>query len=423
MVEETFDSKECKKVFEEYESNVRSYCRNFDDVFKTAKGSIIQSLNGKEYIDFFCGAGGLNYGHNHPYIKEKLVDYIMQDGIVHSLDMYTEKKAEFLDFFEKNILIPRGYDYKVQFVGPTGTNAVEAALKLARKVKKRPMIWALIGAFHGMTLGSLALTSDEASRKGAGVALHDVVHMPNEFTEGVDSIAYMESILKDDHSGFEKPAAIIIETVQAEGGIWVFSKKWLQDLRTLCDKYDILLIVDDIQVGCARTGTFFSFERAEIVPDIVTLSKSIGGYGIPFALTLFKKELDIWNPGEHNGTFRGNQLAMVASKASLEILLNDHVEEMVKEREEIIQEFLQEIKEEYPNYSIRGIGCIFGIDVQDGDLSKKIVQNCFKNGLILERAGRKDSVVKIMPSLIIEKDLLRKGLTILKEAMMEAEGK
>ncbi len=398
-----------------------SYCRNFDNVFKTAKGSIIKSVDEKEYIDFFCGAGALNYGHNHSYIKQKLVDYILQDGIVHSLDMYTEKKAEFLDFFEKNILIPRGYDYKVQFVGPTGTNAVEAALKLARKVKKRSTIWSLIGAFHGMTLGSLALTSDEASRKGAGVSLSNVVHMPNEFTEGVDSIAYMEGILKDDHSGFEKPAAIIIETVQAEGGIWVFSKKWLQDLRALCDKYDILLIVDDIQVGCARTGTFFSFERAEIIPDIVTLSKSIGGYGIPFALTLFKKELDLWNPGEHNGTFRGHQLAMVASKASLEVFLNDHVEEMAKKRESIIQEFLEDIKKEYPNYLIRGIGCIFGIDVQDGDLSKKIVQNCFKNGLILERAGRKDSVVKIMPSLIIEEDLLKKGLTILKESIKEAE--
>lgn len=421
MKENISNNEEYRKIFEEYESNVRSYCRNFDNVFKTAKGSIIKAMDGKEYIDFFCGAGGLNYGHNHPYIKQKLVDYIMQDGIVHSLDMYTEAKAEFLDFFEKQILQKRGYDYKVQFVGPTGTNAVEAALKLARKVKKRPTIWSLIGAFHGMTLGSLALTSDEASRKGAGVPLHDVIHMPNEFTEGVDSIAYMEAILKDDHSGFEKPAAIIIETVQAEGGIFVFSKKWLQDLRTLCDKYDILLIIDDIQVGCARTGTFFSFERAEIIPDIVTLSKSIGGYGIPFALTLFKKELDIWNPGEHNGTFRGNQLAMVASKASLEILLNEHVEDMVKEREKMIKEFLEEIKKEHPNYAIRGIGCIWGIDVEDGDLSKKIVQSCFKKGLILERAGRKDSVVKIMPSLIIEEDLLRKGFSILKEAIEEVE--
>ena len=315
-----------KEVFEKYESEVRSYCRIFTEVLDYAKGSIIKDINGKEYIDFFCGAGALNYGHNNDYIKEKVIKYLQDDKIMHALDMYTKAKSEFIEYFEKEILEPRGLDYKIQFPGPTGTNAVEAAIKLARKVKKRSNIWCLMGAFHGMTLGSLALTSDKESRNGAGVNLENTTHIPAPYMfKGLDTIEYMQTLLDDDHSGIEKPAALILETVQAEGGIWVFEKQWLKDVRKFCTDNDILLIVDDIQVGCARTGTFFSFERADIVPDMVVLSKSIGGYGMPFALTWFKPELDIWAPGEHNGTFRGNQISIVAAKAGLEFMKESRI--------------------------------------------------------------------------------------------------
>mgnify|MGYP002265331407 CR=1 FL=1 len=317
--------------FEEYESQVRSYCRNFPTVFTTAKGSFLYDEDGKEYIDFFCGAGGLNYGHNNEYIKEKVLEYLQSDGVMHALDMYTAPKREFLEFYEEKILKPRGLNYKIQFPGPTGTNAVEAALKLARKVTGRNNVFAMMGGFHGMTLGSLALTTDASSRAGAGVPLYHVTHIPAPYMfPELDTIHYMETLLTDDHSGVEKPAAIVLETVQADGGINPFPVEWLQRVRTLCDKYDILMIVDDIQVGCARTGWFFSFERAGIVPDIVTQSKSIGGYGMPFALVLIKPELDIWSPGEHNGTFRGYQLSMVAAKAGLEVMLNERVEDKVR---------------------------------------------------------------------------------------------
>lgn len=211
------------EVFENYESEVRSYCRSFPAVFTTSKGSIMKDENGKEYIDFFCGAGALNYGHNNDYIKEKMVAYLMSDGIMHSMDMMTVPKKEFLQFFEEKVLQPRGLNFKVMFPGPTGTNGVEAALKLARKVKKRNQIWALMGCFHGMTLGALSLTSDAGSRGGAGVCLNDVTHIPAPYMfPELDTIKYMETLLTDDHSGVEKPAAIIIETVQAEGGVHVF---------------------------------------------------------------------------------------------------------------------------------------------------------------------------------------------------------
>ena len=409
------------KTFETYESEVRSYCRNFPAVFTTAKGSILCDEDGRQYIDFFCGAGALTYGHNNPYIKRRLIDYLEQDGVLHAMDMYTAPKREFIDYFENEIIRPRGLDYKIQFVGPTGTNAVEAALKLARKVKKRTNVFALMGAFHGMTLGSIALTTDADSRAGAGVPLCNVTHIPAPYMfPELDTVAYMERLITDDHSGVEKPAAIVLETTQADGGIYALPTEWLQRVRALCDKHDILMVVDDVQVGCARTGWFFSFERAGIVPDIVTLSKSIGGYGMPFAVTLLKPELDAWKPGEHNGTFRGYQLSLIAAKAGLEYMLNEHVEAGVREREQIVAKFMRdEIGAIDSRIETRGIGLLWGVDFGgfEGDVSKKVLDEAFKNGLIVERVGRGNAVIKVMPALNVPVETLETGLRILADAV------
>jgi len=410
------------QVFEQHESEVRSYCRHFPTVFQKAKGSKLYDELGNEYIDFFCGAGALNYGHNNDYIKPKLIEYIENDGVMHALDMYTSPKREFIEFFQNSILKPRGLDYKIMFTGPTGTNAVEAGLKLARKVTGRSNVFALAGCFHGMTLGALALTTDQGARKGAGVKLTDVTHIPAPYMyPQLDTIEYMQNLLDDDHSAVEKPAAVVIETVQAEGGIHVFEIEYLKRLRKFCDDNDILLMIDDIQVGCARTGTYFSFERADIKPDILVLSKSIGGYGLPFALALFRPELDKWSPGEHNGTFRGNQLAFVAAKAGLEFMLNEKIEEKAQNSGKIIKEYIE--KEILPldsRLELRGIGMIWGIEFEniskDG-LSERVTEKAFERGLIVECAGRKNSVVKIMPALIIDEELLLCGLSKLKAAI------
>lgn len=410
-------------VFENYESNVRSYCRSFPTVFTTAKGAVMTDENGKDYIDFFAGAGALNYGHNPDYMIQKLVSYLQSNGIVHSMDMYTVPKRDFLEYFQSKILAPRGLNYKIQFAGPTGTNAVESAIKLARRVKGRENIFALMGAFHGMTLGSLSLTTDRCSRDGAGQCLGNVTHVPApDLVPGLDTIAYMEMLLTDDHSGVEKPAAIVIETVQADGGINVFPVQWLKDLRALCDQHDILLITDDIQVGCGRTGTFFSFERADIVPDIVTISKSIGGCGMPLAMVLFKPELDIWEPGQHTGTFRGNQLSLIAGKAGLEYMLENNLLSDVKRKEKIVNDFIKnEILPMDSRISCRGIGLIWGLDFSafDADMTKPLIAACFKNGLIVERVGRGNNVLKLMPPLTIEDELLVKGLAIVKASLAE----
>jgi len=403
-------------IFEKYESEVRSYCRVFPAVFAKAKGSFLYSEDGRQYIDFFCGAGGVNYGHNNSFIKKKVVDYLLNDGIVHSLDMYTTAKRDFIEFFEKNVLEPRGYNYKIQFPGPTGTNAVEAALKLVRKAKHRSNIFAFMGAFHGMTLGAISLTTDRDSRIGAGVPLTDVTHIPSPYMfDNFDVIDYMQRLIDDDHSGVSKPAAVFVETVQADGGIYVFSEDFLRRLREFCSRNDVLLVCDDVQVGSARTGWFFAFERAGIEPDVVVLSKSIGGYGLPFALVLLKPEIDVWKPGEHTGTFRGCQLSMVAAKAGLEEMLNKNVEKKVQEQSVIIRKALEEIVQFEPRFEARGIGFMWGLDcskVKKDSVSREIIQKCFDCGLIVERAGRNNDVVKIMPDLLIDEGTLRRGLSI-----------
>ncbi len=412
------------RSFEQYESAVRSYCRHFPAVFSRAKGAEMFDEDGNRYIDFFCGAGALNYGHNNPYIQQALIAYLQSDGLLHGMDMYTPAKRDFLDTLQERVLKPRGLDYRVMFCGPTGTNAVEAALKLARKVTGRSNVFSFMGCFHGMTLGALSVTSEGYARNAAGVTLNDCTHIPAPYMfPELDVIAYMQRLLDDDHSGAEKPAALIMETVQAEGGIYPFSVEFLKGCRKFCDDNGILLIVDDIQAGCARTGTFFSFERAGIVPDMVAMSKSIGGMGMPMSLLLIRPDEDIWKPAEHNGTFRGNQLSFVAGKAGLEYMLEHHVEEQVQRKAVIVEDFIR--KQILPldaRLSCRGIGLMWGIDCEKlggGAFSEAIVEACFERKLILERAGRGSSVVKLMPTLVIEDSILTEGLEIVRDAFVQ----
>ena len=412
-----------REKIKELESEVKSYCRKYDAVFTKAKGCYLYDLDGNKYLDFLAGAGALNYGHNNEYIKKYVVDYIQEDGLMHGLDLYTKAKEEFMETFKTKILVPRKLDYKIQFTGPTGTNAVEAALKLARKVKKRNNIIAFSGAFHGMTLGSLSATSDEGSRNGAFVPLTNVTHLPYPGSVEFDTLAYLKNVLDDDHSGIDKPAAIILETIQAEGGVNVAPVEWLKGIEKICKDYDILLIVDDIQVGNSRTGYFFSFERAKIKPDMVTLSKSISGYGLPMALLLLKPELDIWHPAEHNGTFRGNQLAFVGAKAAIEYNIDNNLNEEVTKKGEYVKKYIEDnILPLSKKISLRGMGLIWGIDFSKlgrDDIVKEIIKGCYKKKLIIESAGRKDLVLKILCPLTISYDELDEGLKIISSVIGE----
>lgn len=411
-------------VFDRLESSVQSYARAIPPVFTKGKGSYVYDDQGNAFLDFLCGAGSLNYGHNHPYLKQKLIDYVSVDGITHSLDLHTEAKAKFLEALEQYILKPRGLSYRVQFPGPTGTNAVEAALKIARKVTGRETIVSFTNGFHGVSLGALAVSGNEHHRGAAGVSLSGTFRLPyaGYMGDGMDTLDYFEKLLADSSSGLELPAAVIVEAVQGEGGLNTASAQWLKRLETVCRKHEILLIVDDIQAGCGRTGTFFSFEPAGIEPDIITLSKSLSGMGLPLAVTLIRPELDEWKPGEHNGTFRGNNHAFVTAVAALEHFWKDDAfEKSIQEKAGVVAERLGKLAHRY-GLEHRGRGLMQGLVMPSGDVAEEVCRHALARGLIIETAGPEDEVVKLFCALTIERGDLDKGLDVIEEAISKAMG-
>ncbi len=413
-------------VFDDLESNVQSYARAFPKVFESALGAELWDSAGRRYLDFLAGAGSLNYGHNNPTLKQSLLKYIECDGITHSLDLHTAAKERFLEAMRDIILKPRGLDYVIQFTGPTGTNAVEAALKIARKATGRTNIICFTNGFHGVSTGALAATGNRHHRDVAGVPLYGTTVIPyDSYFGGVDTIEYLDRLLSDPSSGVDHPAAVIVETVQGEGGINVANTGWLQRLDALCKKKNIVLIVDDIQAGCGRTGTFFSFEPAGIDPDIVTLSKSLSGYGLPFAVVLMKRSLDRWKPGEHNGTFRGNNHAFVTATAALEHYWRTPVfAEEVRVKGEHLERRLQRMVDYFSPelLDVRGRGLMQGIRCADPSRAAAVTAKAFEHGLIIERSGPKDEVIKFLMPLTIKQSEMDEGLDLLEHALDEEFG-
>ncbi|QWF81565.1 diaminobutyrate--2-oxoglutarate transaminase [Amycolatopsis sp. CA-230715] len=409
-------------IFETLESEVRSYSRGWPVVFDRAKGSYLYDEDGREYLDFFAGAGALNYGHNNPALKQALIDYISRDGVTHALDMFTVAKRDFLQTLDDKILKPRDLEYKVVFPGPGGANAVEAALKLARKVTGKESVINFTNAFHGMTLGALSVTGNSMKRGGAGIPLVHATPMPYDkyFDGQFPDFFYFEKLLEDSGSGLNEPAAVIVEGVQGEGGINAARIDWLKGLSDLCERHDILLILDDVQMGCGRTGPFFSFEEAGIKPDIVCLSKSIGGYGLPMAITLIRPDLDVWEPGEHNGTFRGISPAFVTAAEALRVYWSDdELEKSTKAKGERIADAFKGIVEAYPeaNLLAKGRGLARGLEFADGDLAGKVCAAAFERGLLMETSGPDGEVMKLLPPLTLSDEELGKGLDIISESI------
>lgn len=410
-------------VFDQRESDIRAYCRVYPVVFDKANNARQTDEDGKEYIDFFAGAGVLNFGHNNERMTSAVIDYLQSGGVIHALDMKTTAKRTFMERFEKVVLKPRNMTHKMQFVGPTGTNAVEAAMKLARRVTARQDIVAFTRGFHGMTLGSLAATANRYFRGAAGVPLNHVSHQPFgcdkqclgcESGCGVDSLEKLRGLYRDTSSGVTPPAAFLLETVQAEGGVNVASKEWLQAVATLAKEVGALLIVDDIQVGMGRTGSFFSFDDMDIDPDIICLAKGLGGLGTPMAMNLIKPEVDeYWSPGEHTGTFRGQSISFVAGSEALSYFEDDKLMDEVKNKAAIMNQALQPIEEKFSTIQVRGKGMIIGLDVSTGERAKAIVEECFRAGLLIASCGTGGRVVKLIPPLTIPDEDLEKGLQIL----------
>jgi diaminobutyrate-2-oxoglutarate transaminase len=414
-------------VFMRYESKVQSYARAFPHIFKRAVGTELFDVHGRRHLDFLAGAGSLNYGHNNPVLKAALIAYIEEDGITHSLDLHTAAKERFLEAMQDIVLKPRGLNYVMQFTGPTGTNSVEAALKIARKATGRSNVVCFTNGFHGVSLGALAVTGNQYFRSAAGVALPGATAMPYDgyLGEGVDTLDHLERMIANPSSGVELPAAVILEAVQGEGGLNEASNAWLRRLQALCNEHKIVLIVDDIQAGCGRTGTFFSFEPAGLKPDVVTLSKSLSGYGLPFSVVLIKPELDVWKPGEHNGTFRGNNHAFITATATLEhYWRTPEFARSVQAKGRHLHARLQGLVDRFaPDLlDVRGRGMMIGVRCADPKRAAAVTRRAFQHGLVIERCGPEDEVVKCMMPLTTSYAELDEGIDILARSLAEEFG-
>ncbi|NQV60798.1 MAG: diaminobutyrate--2-oxoglutarate transaminase [Alphaproteobacteria bacterium] len=413
------DVTETRTIFDRRESAARSYCRSMPAMFVSASGSELTDDEGRSWIDFLAGCSSLNYGHNDPDMKAALIEHIAGNGVAHGLDLHTDAKGAFLTAFEDHILAPRGMDHRVMFSGPTGANAVEAAMKIARKVTGRANIIAFTNGFHGVTAGALAATGNSYHRGGAGMTLNGVTRMPFDgyFAGSTDTADFLEAMLADQSGGIDAPAAIILETVQGEGGLNAASPEWIKRIANIAKEHGALLIIDDIQAGCGRCGTFFSFEKMGVMPDIVTLAKSVSGFGLPMAMVLVRPEHDVFGPAEHNGTFRGNTHAFVTARVAIDkFWADDAFEKELTNKAMLIQNALTDLATIVPVGKLKGRGLMQGVDVGSGDLASDICSRAYETGLIIETSGSEGQVVKVLAPLTTSVETLRSGFDILLQA-------
>jgi len=423
---------------DEVESNARTYAKDFPIVIDAAFGSHIKDIDGKIYIDCLSGAGTLALGHNHPEVIDAIKKYLDENRILHSLDFRTEHKEQFVNTLLQCLPEEFSREAKIQFCGPTGADAVEAAMKLFKIYSGRSTIITFHGAYHGMTNGALSLTGNLRTKSSIGNLMPGVHFMPYPYqyrcpfgVGGEDAIDinlnYFKSTLEDPYSGITKPAAVILEVVQGEGGCIPAPDRWIAGVRDITAKLDIPLIVDEIQTGLGRTGSMFAFQSSGIIPDAVLVSKAAGG-GLPVSLLLYNRKYDVWTSGDHAGTFRGNQLAMVAGTATMQHILRNNLPSEAFAKGKYLIDALTSLKSRIPVWGdVRGRGLMIGIEIigginknyDDPDsriLTQKIKQECLKRGLIVESGGRNGAVLRLLPPLNITFEILDDVIRILDES-------
>lgn len=423
------------------ESNVRSYPRKLPLAIAKAQGCRVIDVEGAEYLDCLAGAGTLALGHNHPAVIESIQDVLASGLPLHTLDLTTPLK----DAFTEALLSHFPENYVLQFCGPSGADAAEAAIKLAKTYTGRANVISFSGGYHGMTHGALALTGNLGAKNAVNNLMAGVQFMPypHEYRcplgiggeAGVDALTYyFENFIEDVESGVVKPAAVILEAIQGEGGVVTAPVKWLRKIREVTQKYGIVLILDEVQAGFCRSGKMFAFQHADIEPDVVIMSKAVGG-SLPLAVLAIKKEFDAWQPAGHTGTFRGNQMAMATGLATLRVLKEQNLADNARERGDFIQAELKKLAQELPCIGhVRGRGLMIGIEIvderlpqdhmgaypADAALAVAIQKACFHNKLLLERGGRGGTVVRLLPPLIITHEDCVELLAKFKQSVLDA---
>lgn len=426
----------------EFESSARSYPRKFPFALKKAKGVTLEDVEGNKYIDFLCGAGTLALGHNDDEVNQSMVDLIQSGSPLHTLDLTTPTKDEFIETIHSILPIGMAKDVKIQFCSPSGTDATDAAIKLCKIATKRSTVIAFSGGYHGMGHGAMAVTGNCYAKSQVPNLMPGVQFMPYPYSyrcpmglggeAGTKACAsYFERLLKDPESGVSKPACVIIEPIQGEGGVIPAPVEFLQAIRRVSAELDIPLICDEIQCGMGRSGRVFAFEYANIVPDVILASKAIGGTQ-PMSVVIYNKKLDVWGPGSHAGTFRGNQLAMAAGTVVMKRISKPEFLADVVRKGELFKNRLLSLQKECPIIGdVRGKGLMLGIEFVDpngekdlmghplesGTICARVQKECFEHGLVMEKGGRYGSVMRCLTALNISDEDLLKGIEIFEKVV------
>ena len=422
---------------ERLEGNARSYPRGIPVAFDEGRGATIKDVDGNVFIDFFGGAGTLNVGHSHPSVLDAAI--AQQKKLIHTLDFPTERRNRLLHILKS--VIPAGLRERVkfQFGGPTGSDAVESALKLARYNTKRSTIVAFQGSYHGMTAGALGVTSNTSLKKHQPSA--DVQFMPYPYCYrcplglerdscGLACAKYVDNALSNSHSGVNPPAAILIEPIQGEGGTIIPPDGYLDEVRAIADKHETVLIFDEIQSGFCRTGEMFASEHFGVTPDIMTMSKALGGIGYPLSCIAYDSKLDTWGPGSHIGTFRGHQVAMAAGAEAISFMKDVSLHRYAAELGEYMLGALREFARSSEVIGdVRGKGLMLGVEIVKDkqtkepwpELVRHIRRQCYRKGLLVEVGGHYSNVVRFLPPLVLTRELADKGLDIFIKAVESRE--
>lgn len=408
------------------ESSARTYARTLPVAPVRAAGAEVTGADGRVYLDCLAGAGSLALGHNHPEVTAALQADLAAGVPLHALDMITPQKDAFTEELFRRLPGELRDDARVHFCGPAGTDAVEAALKLARSATGRRGVVAFTGAYHGMTLGAAAVSGPASMRSTPGADGVPVTRIPYPYgyrcpfgtgnpRSGELSARLLESMLSDPSSGVDAPAAVILEVVQGEGGVVEGPDAWLREIRRITAAHGIVLIIDEVQTGVGRTGHFWACERAGVTPDILVASKAVGG-GLPLALIAYRSALDTWQPGAHTGTFRGNTLAMTAGRITLRTVAEQQLAERAGKLGERLRQGLRELADAHPRFGeVRGRGLMTGVELVDPDgapdhagsppgdpeFGQALRAACLEQGLMLELGGRKDTVLRLLPPLVL----------------------
>ncbi|WP_407151114.1 diaminobutyrate--2-oxoglutarate transaminase [Bradyrhizobium sp. ORS 86] len=402
-------------------SDIRSNSRSFSDLLSRARSSIVLMADGRKLIDFHSDAGTLNYGHNNHQIKVAITKYLESDAAVSAFNMNTSAKLEFMETFSSVILRQRGLQYRCQFA----ESVIEVAIELSRTVTGRQKIILFTHAYHGTSLRAVGASGKD--RTTSGVSLSDVTFMPYDGYLGpdVDTAGYLRKVLTDESSGVDRPAAILVETVQGEGGIYVAAKEWLLSIQDIARDVGALFIIDDVQMGCGRTGDFFSFEFAGLSPDIVVLSNSLSGYGLPLSMLLIKDSIIESRSARCTSAFRGNNLALVSATAAVNLYWRTQTfSQGVHRMGTVLRSRLETIASGCGrNFVVRGRGMALGFDCQNGNVADATTRKAFEKGLMVEQCECADQVVKFLPALTIDLETLNQGLQIFEGALAETLNK